>query len=62
VLGMSDRVMVMCEGRSTTSLDIREATQENIMALATGTDINKVRSNGSNGQHAPESQPTATSA
>ncbi len=36
VLGMSDRVMVMCEGRSTTTLDISEATQENIMALATG--------------------------
>lgn len=36
VLGMSDRVMVMCEGRSTRTLDIAEATQESIMALATG--------------------------
>jgi len=36
VLGMSDRVMVMCEGRSTRTLNISEATQENIMALATG--------------------------
>ena len=36
VLGMSDRVMVMCEGRSTSTLDIAEATQEKIMALATG--------------------------
>jgi ABC-type sugar transport system ATPase subunit len=36
VLGMSDRVMVMCEGRSTQTLDIREVTQEKIMALATG--------------------------
>lgn len=36
VLGMSDRVMVMHEGRSTRTLDIKEATQENIMALATG--------------------------
>jgi len=36
VLGMSDRVMVMCEGRSTTTLTIAEATQEKIMALATG--------------------------
>jgi D-xylose transport system ATP-binding protein len=36
VLGMSDRVMVMHEGRSTTTLDIAEATQEKIMTLATG--------------------------
>ncbi|MBN2304391.1 MAG: ATP-binding cassette domain-containing protein [Anaerolineae bacterium] len=35
VLGMSDRVMVMCEGRSNGILDIEEATQEKIMALAT---------------------------
>ena len=37
VLGMSDRIMVMCEDRSVTTLDISEATQEKIMALATGT-------------------------
>lgn len=36
VLGMSDRVMVMHEGRSNGILDISEATQEKIMALATG--------------------------
>jgi D-xylose transport system ATP-binding protein len=36
VLGMSDRVMVMCEGRSAGTLDIAEATQEKIMTLATG--------------------------
>ena len=36
VLGMSDRVMVMHEGHSSGILDITEATQENIMALATG--------------------------
>lgn len=36
VLGMSDRVMVMHEGRSNGTLDIAEATQEKIMALATG--------------------------
>jgi D-xylose transport system ATP-binding protein len=36
VLGMSDRVMVMHEGRSNTTLDIADATQEKIMALATG--------------------------
>jgi D-xylose transport system ATP-binding protein len=39
VLGMSDRVMVMHEGHSTTTLDITEATQEKIMALATGTQM-----------------------
>jgi D-xylose transport system ATP-binding protein len=37
VLGMSDRVMIMCEDRSVCTLDISEATQEKIMALATGT-------------------------
>lgn len=37
VLGMSDRVVVMCEGRSAGTLDIADATQEKIMALATGT-------------------------
>lgn len=36
VLGMSDRVMVMHEGRSNGMLNISEATQEKIMALATG--------------------------
>ena len=36
VLGMSDRVMVMHEGRSNGMLNIAEATQEKIMALATG--------------------------
>jgi D-xylose transport system ATP-binding protein len=36
VLGMSDRVMVMCDGHSSATLDISEATQEKIMAFATG--------------------------
>lgn len=36
VLGMSDRVMVMCQGRSNGILKTPEATQEKIMALATG--------------------------
>lgn len=36
VLGMSDRVMVMWQGRSNGTLDIADATQEKIMALATG--------------------------
>ena len=36
VLGMSDRVMVMCRGHSTLTLPIAEASQERVMALATG--------------------------
>ncbi len=35
VLRMSDRIVVMCEGRKTGELDIANATQENIMKLAT---------------------------
>jgi methyl-galactoside transport system ATP-binding protein len=35
LLGMSDRVMVMCEGRVTGTLDAEQATQEQIMTLAT---------------------------
>ena len=35
VLRMSDRIVVMCEGRKTGELDISQATQENIMQLAT---------------------------
>lgn len=35
VLRMSDRIVVMCEGRKTGELSIEEATQENIMHAAT---------------------------
>ncbi len=35
LIGMSDRVMVMCDGRVTGFIDGNEATQENIMELAT---------------------------
>jgi len=35
ILRMSDRVMVMCEGRKTAELSIEEANQENIMHAAT---------------------------
>lgn len=35
VLKMSDRIVVMCEGRKTGELDISEATQDGIMTLAT---------------------------
>jgi methyl-galactoside transport system ATP-binding protein len=35
LLGMSDRIMVMCEGRATGTLQGAEATQERIMELAT---------------------------
>jgi ABC-type sugar transport system ATPase subunit len=40
VMGMSDRVMVMHEDRSVCMLDIADASQEKIMALATGTATN----------------------
>ncbi len=36
VIGMSDRIMVMCHGSSNGTLEIAEATQERIMTLATG--------------------------
>jgi len=35
LLGMCDRIAVMCDGRMTGILDRREATQERILALAT---------------------------
>ena len=35
ILRMSDRIIVMCEGRKTGEIDISEATQENIMHAAT---------------------------
>jgi len=36
VLGMSDRIMVMCGGVSSPTLELEEATREYIMKLATG--------------------------
>ena len=35
ILGVSDRILVMCDGRVTGELDRAEATQENIMEYAT---------------------------
>jgi methyl-galactoside transport system ATP-binding protein len=35
LIGMSHRVMVLCAGRHTGTLDKAEATQESIMRLAT---------------------------
>ena len=35
IIGMSNRVMVMCDGRITGFINGKDATQENIMALAT---------------------------
>ena len=43
VLGMSDRVMVMWEGRSNGTLDVASATQEAIMARATGVEVAPVQ-------------------
>jgi len=36
VLGMSDRVMVMCRGHSTITMPVAEADKERVMSLATG--------------------------
>jgi len=36
ILGMSDRVAVMCGGTIVSTLDRAEATQEKILALALG--------------------------
>ena len=44
ILRMSDRILVMCEGKKTGELDISEATQERIMTLATR-DIDMQNSN-----------------
>ena len=35
LIGMSDRIMVMCDGRVSGFCDSKDATQENIMAMAT---------------------------
>ena len=35
LIGMADRIMVMCDGRVTGFIDGKDATQENIMELAT---------------------------
>ena len=40
LLGMSDRIYVMCEGRITGELARKDATQEEIMRLATQGGIN----------------------
>jgi D-xylose transport system ATP-binding protein len=40
VLGMSDRILIMHEDQSVCTLDIKDASQEKIMALATGTEPN----------------------
>ncbi len=39
LLRLSDRIMVMCEGRVTGELDIAEATQERIMMHATDRNV-----------------------
>ena len=35
ILGISDRIIVMCDGRITGELDVKDATQERILELAT---------------------------
>jgi len=36
ILGMSDRILVMHEGENAGIIDRRDATQEKLMAMATG--------------------------
>ncbi len=43
VLGMSDRVMVMWAGRSNGTLEIQDASQETLMARATGVVMENAR-------------------
>jgi ribose transport system ATP-binding protein len=35
ILGFSDRILVISEGRLTAEMDVKEATQEKIMSAAT---------------------------
>lgn len=46
ILRMSDRIIVMCEGRKTGEIDISEATQENIMSAATNREDKGGQANG----------------
>ena len=39
VIGMSDRIYVMCEGRITGEVSGADATEQNIMRLATDTEV-----------------------
>ena len=39
LLRLSDRIMVMCEGKVTGELDIAEASQEGIMRFATDRNV-----------------------
>ncbi|MDF2587000.1 MAG: monosaccharide transporter ATP-binding protein family [Anaerocolumna sp.] len=41
ILGMSDKIIVMCDGRITGTLDIKEATQDKILRLATMYQVKK---------------------
>ena len=42
ILGMSDRIMVMHEGRVMDTISIRDASQENIMSLAVGKEVDGI--------------------
>jgi ribose transport system ATP-binding protein len=52
ILGMSDRVLVMSEGRVAAILDRDEATQEEIMAYASGEVGNNSKNTTSKGEGA----------
>ena len=46
VIGMSDRIIVMCEGRITGEIGGRDATQSRILALASDVEVDTVGGNG----------------
>ena len=45
IIGMSDRIAVMHEGKLQGIIDREKASQENIMTLATGGEINEYSKN-----------------
>ena len=45
VIGMSDRIIVMCEGRITGEIGGRDATQSRILALASDVEVDTVGGN-----------------
>jgi ribose transport system ATP-binding protein len=51
VLGMSDRVLVMAQGRIAGELDADEATQDSVMALAVSTNTVKTEKEAPRGRH-----------
>ncbi|MEW5815627.1 MAG: ATP-binding cassette domain-containing protein [Spirochaetota bacterium] len=60
ILGMSDRILVMRQGRITAEFDGREATEENVLAQAIGTGLRSPGSLDSPGSLKPSNGPDDT--